>query len=244
MKKHIKTILLIILIFFTIVNSDTLTIGVGNYYYYPQHSIKDGHFIGYARELFDLFENYSNHKFSYSPLPWKRVIHEYINGKLDLIYPDNPYWDQESKKDVKVIYSKPAVSYTDGLIVKESNKNLTIDKIQTISTLRGFTVWDYLSYIDSGLIKLNEVETFWAMYKQLSIDRSDAAYGEISVIKYFLKNETEDTNSFIFRNDLPHTKDYFYLSSINREDIIKEFNNFLKVKEKEIKELKVKFNLE
>ncbi len=243
MNTFYSTIILLLALTFKYVNADTLSIGVGNYYYYPQHSIKDGQFVGYARELFDQFEKYSGHKFNYRPLPWKRVVHEYVNGKLDMIYPDNPFWDQEHKKGINVIYSKPAISYTDGLIVKKSNKDISIDSIKSISTLRGFTVWDYLSYIDSGIIKLNEVETLEAMYQQLLVERSNAAYGEISVIQYYFKNEIKNNNTFVFRNDLPYTKDYFYLSSIKRPDIIKQFNTFLKIKENDIEKLKQKYNL-
>ena len=97
--------------------AEEFVVGVGDYEYLPHHGLVDNQYTGYAREVLDLFAQKSGYTFTYRPLPWKRVILEYMNGDLDFIFPDNSYWDTEPKEGKDVYYSDPVVAYIDGVVV-------------------------------------------------------------------------------------------------------------------------------
>ncbi|MBI1835277.1 MAG: hypothetical protein HYR92_05935 [Burkholderiales bacterium] len=72
-----------------------------------------------------------------------------------------------------------------------------------------------------------ENDSFVSLLKQAQLKRVDGAYINIEVAKYQLKEVLHQPGSLVFDPDLPHTKDYYYLSSVKHPKIIQEFNAFL-----------------
>lgn len=85
-------------------------LGVEDINYYPLYGTYDGEdkktgkFNGLIEELFNLY-NKSQKEFEliYEARPIKRLYEEFLgnNSTLDALFPDNPYWAPELKKDKK-----------------------------------------------------------------------------------------------------------------------------------------------
>ncbi len=245
MEKKVVSFLLIFWIMSTSspLASDEYTIGVGDYEYYPYHTYVNGEYTGFEREVLDLFAQKYNLGFKHMPFPWKRLIRAYADGKLDFIFPDNPHWDTDKKEGKKVHYSKPIVQYADGVMVLSENKGKGIRFLKRLGTIRGFTPWDYYDQINSGQIQLEENNKFIPLLKQVLSKRIDGAYIDIAVARYNLHEKMKKSGALVFDPDLPHTRDFYHLSSIRHPDIVKKFDNFLDIEKDAINQLKKKYKV-
>jgi ABC-type amino acid transport substrate-binding protein len=95
----------------------------------------------------------------------------------------------------------------------------------------------------SETIYYYEIDSFWALFLQLFTKRIDAGYINIDVARYYLKHTLHLENCCVYAPQLPHTEDYYYLSTIKYPEIIKKFNEFLKKYKKEIVSLKEKYGI-
>lgn len=220
------------------------TIGVQDFeHYLPYSQYSNGKYSGFNRELLDMFAKSKNYTFVYSPYPIKRLYENFLNQKLDFKYPDNPYWSAKQKKYLNIKYSSKVVEYIDGVMVLPKNKNKDISKLNNLGIVAGFTPFPYLKYIKDGKIKISEVFNYENMLIRALKNREDGIYSNIAVSKYYLKNILNKEDMLVFDENLPHVRNYRYLSSIKYPHIIKEFNVFLKVHKKEINSLKRKYNI-
>lgn len=223
--------------------TEEYVVGVGDYDYLPHHGLVDREYTGYAREVLDLFSQTSGYLLTYRPLPWKRVIHEYIRGDVDFVFPDNPHWDTEAKEGKDVQYSNTVVTYIDGVVVLPENKGKGISHLKILGTVRGFTSLDYYDDIESGQIELSENTNFIPLLQQVLMKRVDGAYIEVSVANYYLREHLKKPGALVFDADLPHTEDSYYLSSIKYPQIIQEFNEFLTAEQDAIETLQKKYKV-
>jgi polar amino acid transport system substrate-binding protein len=224
--------------------ADNLVIGVETTQYYPQYQYKNGEYIGYARDVLDLFAKNSGHTFSYKALPIKRLIEAYIDGEVDLKYPDNAFWSADAKAGKNITYSEPVVQYIDGTLVLPANMGKGVTSMKRLGTIRGFTPFDYFPQIKAGSINVTENNNLDSLLKQLENQRIDGAYFNVAVAYYHLRNVAKTPDAAIFDASLPHTKSAYAISSINRPDIVKQFNQFLTSHAKEIAALKAKYQVE
>lgn len=224
---------LCLLPFSSVSASEIYTIGVGDYDYYPHHRYANREYTGFAREVLDLFAAKHKMTFLYRALPWKRVVSENVKGGLDFVFPDNPHWDTDKKNGIKVHYSNPAVQYIDGVMVLPENMDKRVEELKSLGTVMGFTAWIYRDRISSGQIRLDESYHYASLLKMVLLKRIDGAYTEISVAKYVLREDIGKPDALIFNFGLPHTKDFYHLSSIKHPNILKEFDKFLDTEKKQ-----------
>lgn len=214
----------------------TFTVGVEDLEYYPQYSHTGDEYTGFGRELLDAFAKSKGYTFQYKILPLNRLFFEFLKGDtLDLQYPDNAYWEAHLRTGVKVHYSKPVMPFIDGVVVHPDNKGRGLKQFKVLGTMTGFTPWNYLDLIKNKQVKVFENDSFVSLLKQAQLKRVDGAYINIEVAKYQLKEILHQPDALVFDPDLPHTKDYYYLSSRKHPKIIAEFNAFLD-KEKDLYE--------
>ncbi len=133
--------------------------------------------------------------------------------------------------------------FTDGVMVLPENKGKGIGQLKTMGTLRGFTVWTYKDYIRSGQVKVAESDNFIPLLKQVLIKHIDGAYIELAVANYYLHEVLEKPGGLVFDPDLPHTNDYYYLSTINNPEVIQMFNEFQATEQEAIEQLKIKYKV-
>ncbi len=243
MKKLVVFLLVGFSLLFAEGNNKVINIGVENINYYPHYSTDKGEYFGFARDILDAFAQDKGYTIKYHPLPIKRLFMAFTTGKLDLKYPDNPYWGGDSKKGVKVIYSDPVVSYTDGVMVKPENKDKGLKNFKTLGTVLGFTAYEYLNDIKSGKIMLSENPSFTGVLKQAIYKKIDGAYINTDVGKYALDELLKEPGVLVFDPSLPHTTDYYCLSTIKRPKLLKEFNQWLASNKEKVSKIKAKFKL-
>jgi polar amino acid transport system substrate-binding protein len=240
-----RLLLLFLLSLFAINNhAKDLMVGVENIDYYPIYSVKGGQYQGYARDLIDHFAETYGHTVSYKPLPIKRLFREFLSEKIDLKFPDNKYWAGDEKKGKNIVYSDAALEYIDGALVIPGRLGQDKSNIKKLGVIRGFTPWEYLDDINKGDIKTQENNKLSQLMKMAQSNRVDAVYFNILVARYFLKHSDFDKNLVMYDDSLPHTQNYYYLSSIKHPDVIAQFNEYLQQENIFVNELKKKYELE
>ena len=198
----------------------------------------------HPRELLDAFASKNGHKFTYTPLPIARLIDEFaVKKSLDFKFPDNGYWAKEVKKDAKIVYSQPAVSVIEGLMVLPANKGKGVDSIKKLGTVRGFTPWPYMDQIKSNKIVVSEANTPEAVISMCEAGRIDAVYGSVIVSNYIMTDILKKPGILVFDDKLPNTKSDFSLSSIAHPDVIKQFDEFLAKDKDTVAKLKAKYKI-
>ncbi|MFE8070020.1 transporter substrate-binding domain-containing protein [Marinobacteraceae bacterium S3BR75-40.1] len=224
-------------------SADRFVVGVEAIDYYPLYSAEGGTYKGYARELLDAFAQDSGHTFNYRPFPVLRLTKTFLAGDVDFKMPDNPNWAESEKQGQKVVYSKPVAPYTDGVMVLPQNKGRGMEFLKKLTTLRGFTPWDYLGYIKDGKVSLNEVNNMTAMVRQVQNERADGAYFNVAVAQYFLQEKLNQPGTIVFDPSLPHTSSFYHLSTIQHPEVIDQFNQWLRDNAGRVKALKQKYSI-
>lgn len=206
----------------------TFIVGVEDLEYFPQYSHSGNEVTGFGRELLDAFARSKGYKFEYKMYPLSRLSLEAFKFQsLDFKYPDNSYWEPALRKLAKIHYSNPVMPYIDGVLVLPPNKGRGIKQFQVLGTMTGFTPWNYLEMIKDKRVTVFENDSFVSLLKQVMLKRVDGAYVNVEVAKYQLREVLRQPDALVFDPDLPHTRDYYYFSTVKHPAIIKEFNAFL-----------------
>jgi polar amino acid transport system substrate-binding protein len=145
-------------------------IGVEANDYLPYWRGEGSQYEGYARDFFDLFAQHSGHTFQFKALPVKRLTNEFLEGNVDVKFPDNAYWAEDLKVGKQVQYSEPVAPFIDGVLVKPERLGKGRDALTSLSTLIGFTPWDYLDAINSGSIKLHNSTQLLSALKTTAVN--------------------------------------------------------------------------
>ncbi|UUZ54515.1 hypothetical protein LP419_40425 [Massilia sp. H-1] len=72
----------------------------------------------------------------------------------------------------------------------------------------------------------------------------DGAYINVEVAKYQLREMLHQPDSLVFDPDLPHTKDFYYFSSVKHPKVIQEFNTFLATEVVQYEQIRKKLGIE
>jgi len=220
-----------------------LTIGVEDIEYYPLYAQRSGEYAGFAREFFDAFAQKYNHKITYKPLPIKRLYSDFFNGRIDLKFPDSPYWMQDKRQKLAVNYSQSVVDYIDGVMVSKKNLDKGVDHLKVLGSVRGFTPWTYLSQINAGEITVKENADIDGLIRLIESGRVDGGYFNVSVAQYFLRHTLFEPELVVFDTHLPYTKDSYLASSIHHPDVIQQLDEFIQNEAKFIQTLKTKYEI-
>ncbi|HUE91600.1 transporter substrate-binding domain-containing protein [Pseudomonas sp.] len=242
------TVLLPLLVCLTLVFSPTLraqtfTVGVELQPYMPYSNVHDGQYLGYGRDLLDAFATHQGHEFIYRPLPVRRLLSDFLGGRVDLKYPDNPRWNADIKRGHQVHFSQAAAPAIDGILVKPQHLNQGKARLRRLGTQRGFTPWPYLEDIEAGriiLIQANQIESLLAMAMN---DRVDGVYLNPQVVAYHLRSNGMDSNALVFDRNLAYQDDHYFLSSIQHPELIKQFDAFLSSQAEQVQALKARHGI-
>lgn len=225
--------------------SDTpaLIIGVENIHYMPHYTTRDGVYQGFARKMLDRFAREQGFQVIYRPLPLNRLYHEFVIGKLDLKYPDNPQWSNDIKGNRLIHYSRPVVPYIDGAIVRRIDLGRGLDGLDVLGTVRGFTPFSYLQEITSGRIILLENTSTISLLTLLENQRIQALYANPDVLGYLLRQQPQLFSDLAFDPDLPHSKGYYRLSSIKYPKVIRSFDLWMARHAEELSKMRDEFGI-
>lgn len=244
MNALVATALCISLLASSALSAQTYRVGVELQAYPPFFSLQDGEYQGYARELLDAFAASQGHRFVYVALPIKRLLNEFLAGKLDFKYPDNPQWSLAQKQGHQLYYSAATVPYRDGVLVPPTRLGQGKEGIKVLGTLRGFTPWPYLDDIDSKRMTLIEANRIDSLLKMALAGRVDAIYLNPRVARHALRTEGLEDDALVLDPDLAHVDDHYYLSSQRHPEVIEAFNAFLRTQPALVSRLKHKYALD
>lgn len=210
-------------------------VGVEDTSYYPHYAVKNGEYIGFARDLLDSFAKKHGYRFSYKPFPVMRLHRDFIEKKLDFLYPNNPEWLTELKGNVNISYSKAAVHVTDGVMVLPENKGRGLEKLKYLGTIQGFTLPAYTALIKDRKIRLSESYEMKGLINSVIKKNADGAYITVDCANHHLRTVLQKPDALVFDPGLPYDVAAHQLSSILYPEIIKKFDSFLD-EEKELRE--------
>jgi polar amino acid transport system substrate-binding protein len=223
---------------------ETLIIGVENQPYLPTYAYENGVYIGFARELFDAFAQDRGYALEYRALPVPRLYASFFEGQIDFKFPDNPRWKQEQREKKTIHYSDPIVAYVDGVSTLPHKKTTKPDDIKRLGTMRGFTPWAWIDRIESGKTILSENTQLAALIRQTQVGRIDGIYANVAVINYQLDHILKRPGALTFNPGLPSSRDYYYLATLKRPEVLTEFNQWMHKNRTQIAALKQKYAVE
>lgn len=219
------------------------TVGVENIDYAPYYSVNNkGEYIGFAREVLDLFAKYNKIKFIYEVRSIKKLDQEFIDERrFDFKFPDNKFWKNENKKGFELYYSSPVCNFIDGIIVREEDKDKDINFFKTlgIGVVKGYSILGF----ENLNVPISETTNIQTLIENLRYNKINGAYFNVSVALNRINHQSGIKEKFSFNKKLPYYKSSFYLSSFNYPDIIHDFDNFLNEKRDVINDLKLKYGI-
>jgi polar amino acid transport system substrate-binding protein len=199
-----------------------LKVGIEDIEYYPHLS------IGYRESSFaeivlKRFFKEQGYKVVFVPLPVKRFNNWFLTGDVDFKYPDNSVWRQDEKHDTDITYSLPSVS---GVIRTKENRGKPFSEIRNVGTILGFFPQMWYDKIKTGEMELLEESNPRTVVKLPIKGLVDAIGIDFSVVHYYL-GELGLQNKLLMDPCLPNTRVGFSLSTINKQEIIFELNQFI-----------------
>lgn len=223
------------------VRAADFVVGVQELDYFPIYATDaNGRYVGYARELLDLFASSSGHRFEYRALPIKRLVNDYVQGRMDFMFPDNPRWDAAAKKGLVVRYSAPAVIFQDAVMVLPERRG---QPMRSLGTVRGFTPWKFMAQVHDGSLTLQEAAGPRNLIQMALAQRVDGINIARQVADFHLQAAGRPTALVADASLLPSTDSQYLLSSIRHPGIVREFDDFLQTHAAAVQALKHKYGL-
>ncbi|XQW84288.1 hypothetical protein ACOYR1_14270 [Thalassotalea piscium] len=230
--------LLLSLLVFSI-EAKTFIIGVQDVAYYPLYDFPNE---SHAKELLDTFAKSKNYKFIYLALPIKRTNYWYKENAIDFKYPDSKRWSRGRSVYPDLKFSDPIVSLMAGANVRKDKLGKSRVDIKTLGTILGFHATMWLDLISKGNTQVVESSSPLNIIKQVVYGYVDATNIEPSVINYYLSLLGKE-GELVLDKTLPHEIYTFQLSTIKYENILDEFNQFLKENHEFLESLEKKYHL-
>jgi hypothetical protein len=226
-------------------SAESYLIGVENLPFAPHYSIdQQGHYQGFARELFDQFAAYSGVQLSYQPLPVHRLLPALLQGEVDFKYPDSDKWAQAQKAGKDLHYSQAVVDYVDGVLVAPQRQGQALEQLKRLGMVSGWTPWGYQQGIEAGQIQPSYSDDLRKMIQQTLKKDTDGAYFNVVVATHYLDNIRARPGALVFDPKLPHTRGNFHLSTLRHPAVLQRFDRFLLERQAEVAALKDKYRVE
>lgn len=221
-----------------------LVVGVEELDYFPCYAIRNGSYVGAARDILDAFAKVRGYTLVYRPLPIKRLYAELLSGGIDLKFPDNPQWAPDAKQGTIIHYSGPVIAYVDGVLVRPDRVGRPAAEIRTLGTVSGFTPFAWLDRIRSGHLVVKENPRMDLLLRQVMLGRMDGGYASVAVANYTLDADLAASGALVFDPGLPHSRDAYRLSSLHRADIVAEFDAWMAANQELVEATKRRYGAE
>ena len=206
---------------------ESFVVGVEELDYYPTYAVRDGEYVGAARDILDAFAADAGIRFNYQPMPIVRLTAELINGGIDFKFPDSPDWGVDLRRDAEISYSDAVIAYIDGVMVLPERAGAGLEGFRTLGTVTGFTPFAWKSVLEEGTIRLVENPQMRALQRQVLAGRVDGAYASVAVANYVLEHDLQQPGALVFDDSLPHARGHYLLSTSLHHELIERFNAWL-----------------
>ncbi len=216
-------------------------VGVQDLDYFPIYATDaQGEYRGYGRELLDLFAKRSGIQFIYQVRPVRRLVNDYLAGRVDLMFPDNPNWDKDRKVGLEVNYSAPALVFQDAVMVLPDNLG---QPLQSLGSVMGFTPWKFMADVNAGKLRLHEAPGPLNLIKMALAGRVQGVNMARQVAEYHLRTMDQPDALVPDLGLLPSRDSQYLLSSIRYPELIRQFDQFLQTDKAAVLALKRKYGL-
>lgn len=223
---------------------ETLTVGVEELDYYPSYAVRDGRYVGAARDILDAFAQSAGYRLEYRPLPVKRLYADLFAGAVDLKFPDSPEWNAAAKNGQGVVYSRPILPYIDGVMVSPSRLGRGLSGFAVLGTVSGFTPFAWLDELAKGAVRVSETPQMASLLKQTLTGRVDGAYVNVASAREHLRAGLGQPDGLAFDPQLPHVAGDYVVSTIRRGDALAKLDAWLAANQAAAAAIKTKYGLE
>ncbi|GAA5142442.1 hypothetical protein [Thalassotalea piscium] len=214
-------------------------VGVQDVPYYPLYDFPHP---SHSKELLDAFAKSKGYTFTYLALPIKRTDYWYQENEIDFKYPDSKRWSNGRNVFYKLKFSDAVVELLAGAIVRSDNVGKHRSDVKTLGTILGFHATMWLDLMASGNTKLVQSSSPLNIVKQVLYGHVDATNIEPSVANYYLTLIGKE-GDLVLDKTLPFEKYTYHLSTIKHEEVLTEFNQFLRENEKLLLDLQEKYDI-
>jgi polar amino acid transport system substrate-binding protein len=225
--------------------STAFTVGVETTDYAPYFYLDlEQKYQGAAREIIDLFSQSQKLELEYHPMPVPRLFNEFVKGRIDLKFPDNPLWSQSLQSDVFVQYSAPVLAVRETLLIIEPTKKYwEVDKrIKLVGTILGFSTPGINDNIKRNEFELINTKKIEQLIHMLVSGRVDAIYFNAEVaIK--VATQLYPNKQLIAHPKYPAFDYAYHLSSIKHKELITQFDKFLISHAEQVTEIRNRYGL-
>lgn len=217
------------------------TIGTEDINFYPHYNFTHVDSNGFANEVLQLFAGEYGYRFSFQPLPVKRLYHE-LDNLVDFIYPDNPNWAKFQGSQARRTFSDPLIYNLGTTLVLPANKDISLSQFRTLAVIHGFTPTAWLNLRSEYRFKLYEVPNAVSALNLVLRGQLDGADVEYNVAQQVLREQQQE-GALVVASQLPMTRVSFHLSTIRHPQVLQQFNSFLLSHDEQINALKQKYQL-
>jgi len=223
----------------------TFTIGVEDYRnFLPYSEYKEGVYGGLGKDILEAFAKRQGYTFIYKAYPLKRRDQLFVEGAVDLAFPDNPNWVADLKKSLRISYA-PMLAFTDGVLVQPKDIGRGLARLKVLGIPLGFTPYPYQQLMTQGALRIEESGNYDGLYEKLIMRRVDGAYMNTRIARYYwtrIKGYGE--LPVMYDPDLPHASGQWYLSSHKYPRLIEEFKKFMAANHELIEDMKKHYGFE
>lgn len=216
-------------------------VGTEDINFYPHYNFTHPDSTGFANDVLALFAKEYGYRFSFQPLPVKRLYHE-LDNLVDFIYPDNPNWTSLQRVDGHRLFSAPVIFNLGTTMVQPQNQQISLPEFRTLAVIHGFTPTAWLKLRNEYRFKLYEVPNAVSAINLVLKGQLDGADVEYNVAQHILRNQQQE-GALVAATQLPRTRVSFHLSTVRHPEVLQQFNRFLLSHQADIASLKQKYQL-
>jgi len=218
-----------------------LVIGIEQIDYYPHYDFSAGQQRGYFYDLMQLFGKKHGYRLRFAALPVKRLYQE-ANSTIDLVYPDHPNWQRYLVADYSKTFSDPVVYTLGSTMVLAANRHMQLETFRSLAVIHGFTPYRWMELQSRYKFRTIDVADSASALGLVLKGRVHGASIELNVANEYLRRQGQ-SGALVAAEHLPFTELPFLVSSVNKPELIIEFNRFLQQHPREIRQLKQKYQL-
>lgn len=234
--------LLLLVFFISPVRADSYVIGIEQIDYYPHYDFSKRQRRGYFVDLIQLFSEKSGHKFTFMPLPVKR-LYQSAKSDIDFIYPDNPLWEQYNEPGVDKSFSAPVIFTLGSTLVKPELQHISLEQFRSLAVIHGFVPTKWLELKDQHSYRMVDVPDVASALGLVLKGRLDGANIEYNVAQHYLRSIAAQ-DQLVIAEQLPFTQLPFLLSTVKHPQLLAQFDQFLLDHAGQVAALKRKYQLQ
>ena len=209
--------------------------------FFPHYNFSGEGVAGYGNQVLERFAEFAGIELTFKALPVKRLYHE-IDRMVDAVYPDHPRWVQYQGVAPDRAFSLPVATAVGIAWSRASTPELETSQVRSLAIIHGFTPIAWFGIRDRYPFRIIEVPDAKTALRLLLSGRVDAVDLEYNVARYQFQ-QMEAMTGAVVAERLPYTLGQYHLSSANRPELIRCFDQFLKQHQQELAELKATFGL-